>query len=240
VRRNLTVIALGLLAVTGCAHDRGNRQEADTVPYSSMCCHSCADAQPSGKPRQGPEPRVGEIPFKPIPPPAVAKPVAPSSAGLPPAQAVPAIPDVVRPRELPDLPKPMPMTTVGEKSFPPRVIPVKPLPLLRDSSASPGPSTIPDISPKPAPPARVRPPVSEAQPEQVLTGTVESWRRTQRLRYAPADVEEANGGLVTLVGDPQLERMKEGQRIRVRGFLIPSADRAHPPRFQVQSMEVVE
>jgi hypothetical protein len=123
--------------------------------------------------------------------------------------------------------------------LPPPVIPAKPMLLVRDSSAEPGPSKIPDISPKPAPPAQVRPPIS-AQPQQVLTGTVESWRRTQRLRYAPADVEEANGGLVTLVGDPQLERVKEGQRIRVRGFLVPSADRAHPPTFQVQSLEAAE
>jgi hypothetical protein len=75
---------------------------------------------------------------------------------------------------------------------------------------------------------------------QVLTGSVESWHKTWRLRYAPLDVEEPNGGRVTLVGAPELDRLEVGQRLRVRGILAPATDRAHPPTFHVQSMEMVE
>jgi hypothetical protein len=74
----------------------------------------------------------------------------------------------------------------------------------------------------------------------VLTGSAESWRKTWRLRYVPVDVEDENGGRVTLVGDPALERLREGQGIRARGFLLPATDRATPPTFQVQSLELLD
>jgi hypothetical protein len=75
---------------------------------------------------------------------------------------------------------------------------------------------------------------------EVLTGTIEPWRKTWRLRYAPPDVEDANGGRVTLTGDGDLDRLQEGQRVRVRGFLTPAPDRGSPPTFHVHSLEVVE
>jgi hypothetical protein len=75
---------------------------------------------------------------------------------------------------------------------------------------------------------------------QVLTGSVESWRKTWRLRYAPIDVEEAHGGRVTLVGDAELDGLRDGQRLRVHGVLVPSSSRSDPPAFHVQSVEVLE
>ncbi len=75
---------------------------------------------------------------------------------------------------------------------------------------------------------------------QVLAGSVECWRKTWRLRYAPVDVEDVHGGRVTLVGDTAVEQLQEGQRVRARGVLIPSGDRATAPEFHVESIEVLD
>jgi hypothetical protein len=75
---------------------------------------------------------------------------------------------------------------------------------------------------------------------QTLTGVVESFRRTWRLRYAGVDVDDPHGGRVTLIGGRTLEQLQEGQRIRVRGILIPTADRGSAPAFDVQAIEVLD
>jgi hypothetical protein len=71
-------------------------------------------------------------------------------------------------------------------------------------------------------------------------GAVTSWRKTWRLRYASPDAEDPHGGRVILVGDPAIERLKEGQIVRARGFLIPAADRNSPPQLHVESMEIFD
>jgi hypothetical protein len=75
---------------------------------------------------------------------------------------------------------------------------------------------------------------------QSFSGAVETWRKTWILRYAPVDVEDPHGGRVTLAGGSVLEQLHEGQRVRVRGFLVPAADRATPPSFHVESLEIVD
>lgn len=79
-----------------------------------------------------------------------------------------------------------------------------------------------------------------AEGAKVLTGVVESWRTTRRLRYAAVDVEDPNGGRVTLIGSPVVDRLHEGQHIRVRGILIPTADRGSAPTFDVQAIDVLD
>src|SRR2546430_150082 len=83
----------------------------------------------------------------------------------------------------------------------------------------------------PAPTVRAAASAGPADTTQLLTGSVESWRKTWRLRYAAVDVEDANGGRVTLIGGAELDRLHEGQQVRVRGTLVPAADRASAPAF---------
>jgi hypothetical protein len=240
VRGNLTVIALGLLAITGCAH-RANHNVADENTYtgaSIQSCQSCAESKPSERAVQGGSPCGGAATIAPAAPPTAPKlattlPPVTSQSPLPTVQTAPRLPDVVAPRALADLPPPMPTPLVvdsGIRTAPGRIPDAAPTPAPR-----PTPTPAPLAQPQPAPTQSRNP--ESVQTHQVLTGTVELWRRTQRLRYSPADVEEANGGLVTLVGDSALDQLTEGRRIRVRGVLIPSADRMHPPTFQVQSVE---
>jgi hypothetical protein len=73
-----------------------------------------------------------------------------------------------------------------------------------------------------------------------LTGEVQLWRRTWRLRYAPADSVDAHGGSVVLAGGRELAELRDGQRIRVRGMLVPNVDGQTPPVYQVQALEVLE
>jgi hypothetical protein len=107
----------------------------------------------------------------------------------------------------------------------------------------PANASVPQVAQAEAAPPRNSPPsmpVTAGDAPQSLTGSVESWRKTLRLRYAPVDVEDANGGRVTLIAGPELNRLQDGQRVRVRGFIAPPTDRASAPEFHVQSVEVVE
>ncbi len=72
-----------------------------------------------------------------------------------------------------------------------------------------------------------------------LTGKVQQWRNSWRLRYAAVDAEDPNGGSVTLVGD-DLERLRDGQRIRVRGVLIPADGATGTARYQVTGLEILD
>lgn len=225
MRRILSVIALGLLAIAGCAHDRSSRQIADETSYYSTGYFK-ADANPSERMVQGNSPCGGTVTSAPLAPPAGPNQATPLPAdrlpsALPPVQAAPQPTDVLPP------------------SNAAAVIP--------DGGANPSPRPQGELKAAATTPALPKPPPltgagnpESVQSDQILTGTVDLWRRTQRLRYSPADVEEANGGLVALVGDAELDHVTEGQRIRVRGFLIPSTDRTHPPTFQVQSVENVD
>jgi hypothetical protein len=72
-----------------------------------------------------------------------------------------------------------------------------------------------------------------------VTGQVQQFRKTWRLRYAPCDQDDPHGGSVLLEG-AGLDRLRDGQRIRVQGVLIPPMDRTSPARYRVRSMEILE
>jgi hypothetical protein len=73
-----------------------------------------------------------------------------------------------------------------------------------------------------------------------LTGHVQQWRHTWRLRYAAVEADDPHGGSVVLVGGSELERLRDGQRVRVRGAIVPSDDRQGTTRYQVQALDVLE
>lgn len=72
-----------------------------------------------------------------------------------------------------------------------------------------------------------------------ITGNVQPWRKTWRLRFAPVDREAVYGGSVVLEGTC-LERLRDGQTVRVQGVLIAPTDRASPARYRVQTLEVLD
>jgi hypothetical protein len=72
-----------------------------------------------------------------------------------------------------------------------------------------------------------------------VMGQVQEFRKTWRLRYAPPDQDDPYGGSVVLEG-AGLDRLRDGQQVRVRGTLIPSADRSSPARYRVETLEIVE
>lgn len=80
-------------------------------------------------------------------------------------------------------------------------------------------------------------PPSYATDYRTLTGQVQSWRGSWRLRYSDIGVEDQYGGSVTL--DGVREQLQEGCQVRVQGQLLPAADRLSTPRFQVQALEVL-
>jgi nitrogen fixation protein len=77
-------------------------------------------------------------------------------------------------------------------------------------------------------------------PRQTLTGKVFRFRNTWRLRYSSVDTEDAFGGSVTLIGGPALNKLQDGQRIRVHGMLSDGETRAEGGRCVVASFEVLQ
>ncbi|MFO0865706.1 MAG: hypothetical protein U0744_13820 [Gemmataceae bacterium] len=73
---------------------------------------------------------------------------------------------------------------------------------------------------------------------KALTGHVTSFRKSWRLRYAAVESEDVHGGSVVLNG-AGLDRLKDGQLIRVQGSIIPPTDRNQPATFQVQAIEIL-
>lgn len=73
---------------------------------------------------------------------------------------------------------------------------------------------------------------------KALTGHVTSFRKSWRLRYAAVESEDVHGGSVMLNG-AGLERLKDGQLVRVQGTILAPADRNQPAMFQVQAIEIL-
>jgi len=71
-----------------------------------------------------------------------------------------------------------------------------------------------------------------------IAGQVQQYRNTWRLRYAEVGQDDPHGGSVLLEGD--LGDIRDGQTVRVRGFLIPAADRRDSARYRVQAIEVLD
>lgn len=75
---------------------------------------------------------------------------------------------------------------------------------------------------------------------ETVTGQVHSFRKTWRLRYAPIGQEDPLGGSVLLEGGEELNKLRDGQQVRIRGTLLPSTDRSSPPRYRVQAVEALD
>jgi hypothetical protein len=73
-----------------------------------------------------------------------------------------------------------------------------------------------------------------------VTGQIQLWRQTVRLRYAPVDQEDPYGGFVVLQGDGEVAKLREGQHVRVRGILIAPENRNHAANFKVQAIDVLD
>jgi hypothetical protein len=182
-----------------------------------------------------------------VPPAAVAPaPVAP--APVAPVKSAPITsPESEKHERLPETPRSLPTPEPGappERTLlTPGVAPLTPTGAasIRDVGESPEPEAIHSGNTVAEHSGATIVPVSGETIEktQILTGRVELWRKTWRLRYAAVDTDDAHGGRVTLLGGPTVDELHEGQRIRVRGILIPSPDRAAAPTFHVQFFEVV-
>jgi hypothetical protein len=82
---------------------------------------------------------------------------------------------------------------------------------------------------------------AHAEDYQWLRGQVQfshiskSWR----LRYASVDESDKYGGSVTLVGD-QMDSLKDGQYVQIRGKIVEAEGRSTAPGYQVDAIEPVE
>lgn len=72
-----------------------------------------------------------------------------------------------------------------------------------------------------------------------LTGEVQLWRNTWRLRYARVDETDKYGGSVVLAGENRFSDLRDGQIIRVQGRIVQSDARTGTV-FEVQAIDVLE
>lgn len=110
----------------------------------------------------------------------------------------------------------------------------------------PNPGYLPDAKSKggpTAPSANVRGPLVQANgfddgAATILTGTVDTFRKTWRLRYANIDCDDRCGGSVALEG-AGLDRLREGQIVRVQGVMTLPTTRGQTAVFRVQAIQVL-
>jgi hypothetical protein len=219
VRSTIALAAVITLAVAGCAH----RRPTNTGDSAPVVGKKAADT--SGDPQTVCESRPD------------------SSSVVPPPEPLPTSPSVAEAKPAPPsaeaIVSPPEMSSAAQPAEPaaPFVLP-EALPALPEPEASP-PATPPTSVSKTGH-VELEPAKEPAGAITELTGSIEAWRKTWRLRYAPIDVEDPYGGRVTLVGDSGLGRLHEGQRLRVRGFLIPATDSKNAPQFCVESLEILD
>jgi hypothetical protein len=73
-----------------------------------------------------------------------------------------------------------------------------------------------------------------------ITGQVQLYRKTWRLRYADVGQEDSYGGVVVLEGSADLSKLRDGCHIRVTGVLVPPATRTGLAMYRVQSLEILD
>jgi hypothetical protein len=91
-----------------------------------------------------------------------------------------------------------------------------------------------------APAPSVPMPSGEAEKNKSFTGKVQRFRAAWRLRYAAIDQEDAYGGVVVLEGGAGLNRLREGQQVRVSGHLTPPESRTGSAILRVMTLEMLD
>ena len=81
---------------------------------------------------------------------------------------------------------------------------------------------------------------SHAEDYSVLSGQLEHFGRSWRLRYASLDEVDPYGGSVTLQEDARLTALKEGQNVRIRGHLLDRDARNGAPPYRIDSIQPIE
>jgi hypothetical protein len=208
------------MALTGCQQPPRSNYVA---PFPS-CTTFNQVKQPAQKPLPSMQPdaeRVGTVPDSGYPP-------------LP-APTQPTIPDSVQSKQALDIRESRITETGDGSASPPSTIPST-LP-----AAIPGPEWSGNSvgsSPMPTPPVRTNQAFSHSDDYRVLSGLVQSWRNTWKLRYADYGAVDPFGGSVVLEGI-LVKSLQDGCEVRVEGRLIPPADRRSPARFEIQSIRIV-
>jgi hypothetical protein len=72
-----------------------------------------------------------------------------------------------------------------------------------------------------------------------VTGQVQIFRKTMRLRYASIEQEDAYGGVVILEGS-EISNLRDGQHVRVQGTFVAPSDRHGSAKYRVQSVELLD
>lgn len=72
-----------------------------------------------------------------------------------------------------------------------------------------------------------------------VTGQVQIFRKTVRLRYASIEQEDAYGGVVILEGS-EIGNLRDGQHVRVQGTFVAPADRNGNAKYRVHTVEMLD
>jgi hypothetical protein len=82
-------------------------------------------------------------------------------------------------------------------------------------------------------------PSTPAPNSKTLTGALEQFRKSWRLRYADVGQEDVFGGVVVLEGG-DLSQLKEGRHARITGVLVPPESRTATAVCRVKSIEILD
>ncbi len=215
------VLALLMSATMGCAHSSSNKPIS--TPPPPVCCTSCSAgnvmtvmADPSG------QTNVYYV-------------IHPSQASTPGTAAVAGTPSTLPPAlvQRRDIPNTLPPTNIyGSPPSAPSMIARSPqIPPSRIAVQSTDPVT------------RTSARYDHSEDYTWVMGKLEYLhsKKAWRVRYAPAEVEDALGGCVTLLGVDYLnDNLKDGQMVRVDGVLVDPESRQISPPYQVHAIKPMD
>jgi hypothetical protein len=72
-----------------------------------------------------------------------------------------------------------------------------------------------------------------------VTGQVQIFRKTMRLRYASIEQEDAYGGVVILEGS-EISNLRDGQHVRVQGTFVAPTDRNGNAKYREHTVELLD
>jgi hypothetical protein len=232
--------AVGLLAaalVCGCRH--ADRQQVCCEPGCSCVKAYSGDCPPDGE----------CAPVPPVP--------APAPKPKPPLKAPPSyLPDLVQtpqgtqqwlppaaPAAMPTQPQQAPRSVTLDVAEVSEAPPSRPTPAGRILAPGilihDGPPCPTEVRPAPAfvQTASTGMSFGHAPDYTWLRGQVQRSLHGVRLRFAPVDQVDRYGGSVTLVGDAQIEHLRDGQCVRVRGQLLNPDAKSPAPAYRVVAIE---
>jgi hypothetical protein len=244
IRRWLAAAVLGSTMAAGCRH----AESSPAPPLAMAAPHlPTVTTVKAEEPAASPATTVAAV--LPDSEGAAREPIASALPPMPPADLIPSLeeirrrgPEVIRVAEA----KPAPGqssdgTGVKFVQFEkPEVSSEVSAPLAPVAASAPAPHAENPVPRRAFVDISAQPCFNHSEDYSTLSGRLEHFGRSWRLRFASVDEVDPYGGSVTLVQDTRLGEHHDGEYVQVQGHLLDGEARRSAPSYQIDSIQVIE